>query len=55
MVDDKTKVITFLESVPRNYPETIKIYSQTEISKTCIYKIHKKHYVFYVVIDRQEK
>ena len=32
MVDDGTKIITFLESVPRNYPETMEIYSQAKIS-----------------------
>jgi len=32
MVDDRTKIITFLESAPRNYRETMKIYSQTKIS-----------------------
>jgi len=31
-VDDRTKIITCLESAPRNYPETIKIHSQTKIS-----------------------
>jgi len=31
-VDDRTKIVTFLESAPRNYPETMKTYSQTKMS-----------------------
>ena len=36
MIDDRKKRIAFLESAPRNYPETVKIYSQTKFSKNFV-------------------